>query len=132
MMTKTISHPPSTSSEINRGLVLAKVNIWPADLSKLKLPSSINCLTKDLKEWVALRLVVVLNCRAFSNQAENKLLEELPASATVFMLNNSIQERTSKVVSTSDKKRLKLLISPKNLYTLSLIILLIFNRQESI
>ena len=131
-MTKTISHPRSTSSEINRGLVPAKVNKWPADLSKLKLPSSINCLTKDLKEWVALRLVVVLNCRAFSNRAENKLLEELPASATVFMLNNRIQERTSKVVSTSDKKRLKLLISPRSLYTLSLIILLIFNRQESI
>ena len=131
-MTKTISHPRSTSSEINRGLVPAKVNKWPADLSKLKLPSSINCLTKDLKEWVALRLVVVSNCRAFSNQAENKLLEELPASATVFKLNNSIQERTFKVVSTSDKKRLKLLISPRILYTLSLIILLIFNRQESI
>ena len=132
MMTKTISHPPSTSSEINRGLVPAKVNKWPADLSKLKLPSSINCLTKDLKEWVVLRLVVVLNCRAFSNQAENKLLEELPASATVFKLNNRIQERTSKVVSTSDKKRLKLLISPRSLYTLSLIILLIFNRQKPI
>ena len=100
MMTKTISHPPSTSSGIDRGLVPAKVNKWLVDLSKLKWLSSINCLTKDLKEWVPLRLVVELNCRAFSNLAENKLLEELPASATVFKLNNRIQERTSKVVST--------------------------------
>ena len=60
VMTKTTSHPPSTYK-------------WPADLSKLKWPSSINCLTKDLKEWVALRFAVVLNCQAFSNQAENKL-----------------------------------------------------------
>ena len=131
MMTKTIFHPPSTSSGINRGLVPA-VNKWQADLSKLKWPSSINCSIKDLKVWVPLSFVVALNCRAFSNQAESKLLEEVPASATVFKLNNRIQERTSKDVSTCDKKRLKLLISPRNLYTLTLIILLIFNRQESI
>ena len=60
VMTKTTSHPPSTYK-------------WQVDLSKLKLPSSINCLIKGLKEWVALRFAVESNCQAFSNQAENKL-----------------------------------------------------------
>ena len=73
VMTKTISHPHSTSSGKSKGLVAVKVKKWLADLSKLKWPSLINCLTKDLKEWVLLKLVVVLNCRVFSNQAENKL-----------------------------------------------------------